>query len=104
MSLPRGAVSPEVPWPDEPFVAEVVQPLLGVGQLLAGHLDTVPIADNLPVVVDGDGGVDRVLELALLHRLDEVQLTIERLADLHKRGVLTDDEFKTKKAELLGRL
>jgi hypothetical protein len=34
----------------------------------------------------------------------EVLDTIERLADLHKRGVLTDDEFKTKKAELLGRL
>ena len=30
--------------------------------------------------------------------------TIERLADLHGRGILTDDEFSSKKAELLGRL
>lgn len=29
---------------------------------------------------------------------------IERLAELHKRGVLSDDEFASKKAELLGRL
>ena len=30
--------------------------------------------------------------------------TIERLSDLHQRGVLTDDEFAAKKAELLARL
>lgn len=29
---------------------------------------------------------------------------IEKLADLHARGILTDQEFGTKKAELLGRL
>lgn len=30
--------------------------------------------------------------------------TIDQLAGLHQRGVLSDDEFKTKKAELLARL
>ncbi len=30
--------------------------------------------------------------------------TIEKLAELHKRGILSDDEFSTKKAELLNRL
>jgi hypothetical protein len=35
---------------------------------------------------------------------DEVFSHIEKLAALHARGVLTDDEFRDKKAELLGRL
>jgi len=35
---------------------------------------------------------------------DEVLDTIDRLAQLHQRGVLTPDEFNSKKAELLGRL
>jgi hypothetical protein len=29
---------------------------------------------------------------------------LERLGDLHHRGILSDDEFRTKKAELLARL
>jgi len=29
---------------------------------------------------------------------------IERLAQLHQRGILSDDEFRSKKAELLSRL
>lgn len=35
---------------------------------------------------------------------DDVLATLERLADLHARGVLTDREFSDKKAELLARL
>ncbi|GJE35983.1 SHOCT domain-containing protein [Methylobacterium persicinum] len=35
---------------------------------------------------------------------DDILATIERLADLHARGVLTSDEFQSKKAELLARL
>jgi hypothetical protein len=34
----------------------------------------------------------------------DVFSAIERLADLHAKGILTDDEFAQKKAELLGRL
>jgi hypothetical protein len=34
----------------------------------------------------------------------DVFATIERLAELHAKGMLSDDEFNTKKAELLARL
>jgi hypothetical protein len=34
----------------------------------------------------------------------DVFATIERLADLRSKGVLTDEEFASKKSELLGRL
>jgi hypothetical protein len=30
--------------------------------------------------------------------------TLERLAELHRRGILSDDEFAAKKAEILQRL
>jgi hypothetical protein len=35
---------------------------------------------------------------------DAVLATLDRLGDLHQRGVLTDEEFAAKKAELLSRL
>ena len=35
---------------------------------------------------------------------DDVFGKIERLAELHARGILTAQEFEAKKAELLGRL
>ena len=35
---------------------------------------------------------------------DDIFSTLERLAELHKKGVLTDDEFDGKKAELLARI
>jgi len=35
---------------------------------------------------------------------DDVIAAIERLGDLRAKGILTDEEFKAKKAELLGRL
>ncbi|NTV11987.1 MAG: SHOCT domain-containing protein, partial [Zoogloea sp.] len=35
---------------------------------------------------------------------DDVFTTIERLAALHAKGILSDEEFSAKKAELLGRL
>jgi hypothetical protein len=35
---------------------------------------------------------------------ETILATIDRLSDLHQRGVLSDDEFTAKKAELLGRL
>lgn len=34
----------------------------------------------------------------------DILTTLERLAELHRKGVLTDDEFSKKKAELLARL
>jgi hypothetical protein len=35
---------------------------------------------------------------------EEILTAIERMAELHARGVLTDAEFSAKKAQLLGRL
>ena len=35
---------------------------------------------------------------------DEVMATIEKLAELKGKGILTDEEFNTKKAELLKKL
>jgi membrane protease subunit (stomatin/prohibitin family) len=37
-------------------------------------------------------------------RPDEIMATIEKLAELKAKGILTDDEFTTKKAELLKKL
>lgn len=39
-----------------------------------------------------------------LHHADALLATIDKLADLHQRGVLTAEEFTAKKAELLARL
>ncbi len=35
---------------------------------------------------------------------DEILGTLERLSELHKKGILSEDEFRTKKADLLSRL
>lgn len=35
---------------------------------------------------------------------DEIFALLEKLSDLHKKGILTDSEFESKKADLLGRL
>lgn len=35
---------------------------------------------------------------------DEILKTLERIAELHQKGILSDDEFKSKKADLLSRL
>jgi membrane protease subunit (stomatin/prohibitin family) len=37
-------------------------------------------------------------------KADEVMATIEKLAELKAKGILTDEEFGTKKAELLKKL
>ena len=35
---------------------------------------------------------------------DDILKTLERIADLHQKGILSEDEFKSNKAELLSRL
>lgn len=52
-----------------------------------------PAWQQAPARVPAPGGADQ-----------DVFATIERLADLRAKGILTDDEFQAKKAELLGRL
>jgi hypothetical protein len=43
-------------------------------------------------------------QLAGISDADAIVAAIESLAGLHQRGILSDDEFSTKKVELLGRL
>lgn len=38
------------------------------------------------------------------HSQDMILSTIDRLADMHQRGILSDEEFRVKRAELLARL
>jgi hypothetical protein len=35
---------------------------------------------------------------------DDIFFKLERLAELHKKGIISDEEFAAKKTELLGRL
>jgi Short C-terminal domain len=71
------------------------------------------MVSTLPVVsVDGVETRDREPRVATAsepHRSDGAQETdvfakIERLAELHKKGILSQEEFSAKKAELLSRL
>jgi hypothetical protein len=52
---------------------------------------------SLPVVTGSSESTER-------RSSDDIVQTLHRLADLHKSGVLTDDEFAAKKAELLSRM
>jgi hypothetical protein len=42
--------------------------------------------------------------LPALQSHDDILKALERIGDLHQKGILSDDEFKSKKAELLSRL
>ena len=50
------------------------------------------------VAGDGGGSDDAAA------RTDDPLDQIKKLADLHAQGILTDEEFETKKTELLGEL
>lgn len=51
------------------------------------------------------GSLNKVRATDILKKeSDEIIDLIKKLADLHKSGILTDDEFSTKKAELLSKL
>jgi hypothetical protein len=71
---------------------------------------------HLPIVSDADGAKKspKPMHMAAAEQQaatskasaphEEILAAIERVAELHARGVLTDAEFSEKKAELLGRL
>jgi hypothetical protein len=70
-------------------------------------VSTLPIlsVDGVP----GDAPDPRSATAAAAHRAETAQETdifakIERLADLHQKGILSPEEFAAKKAELLSRL
>jgi membrane protease subunit (stomatin/prohibitin family) len=68
---------------------------VALGQVLAGQL-----ASGL----QGGQSAPAAAAAAAAIRPDEVMATIEKLADLKAKGILTQDEFDAKKAELLKKL
>lgn len=70
------------------------------------ELSTLPEVSQSEVAQSGasqSGADGPVTDEVRLSADDPVRL-IERLGELHERGILTDDEFAAKKAELLSRL
>jgi Short C-terminal domain len=57
-----------------------------------------PEPSSAPVATSRQGSVGS------LQSQDDILKALERIADLHQKGILSDDEFKSKKAELLSRL
>jgi len=63
------------------------------------------LAQNLQQGLQGGGAAAHAAAAAAAGiKPDEVMATIEKLADLKAKGILTDDEFAAKKAELLKKL
>ncbi|MDT3441655.1 SHOCT domain-containing protein [Pseudofrankia sp. BMG5.37] len=79
-SLPLASTAPPASAAPRQYLAPVPGPVVGT-----------PEPDPAAAAT---GGTDPEVILA----------TIDRLSDLHQRGVLSDDEFSAKKAELLARL
>jgi hypothetical protein len=59
-------------------------------------VDTLPLESPVAISRQDSG--------SSLQSHDDILKTLERIADLHQKGILSDDEFKSKKAELLSRL
>jgi hypothetical protein len=104
--------------------------ITGVQQQQGGHSDSLTFSsqhgtfgvDTLPL--ESPGGGEAVVETAApsheaaaapvaisrpgsgssLQSHDDILKALELIADLHQKGILSDDEFKSKKAELLSRL
>jgi hypothetical protein len=82
------------PGPPQPF-AEPNQPPQAQGFSAAYSNDSnSAVSSNSPVSSS----------TAVLSGSSDILGAIERLAQLHQRGILSDDEFRSKKAELLARL
>jgi membrane protease subunit (stomatin/prohibitin family) len=63
------------------------------------------LAQNLQQGLQGGGAAAHAAAAAVAGiKPDEVMATIEKLADLKAKGILTDEEFAAKKAELLKKL
>jgi hypothetical protein len=69
----------------------------GMNQAQSPGYAPASFASDSPVVPGGESLPSRGDQSAIFSALD-------KLGDLHQRGVLSDDEFRTKKAELLARL
>jgi hypothetical protein len=52
----------------------------------------------------GPAAAAQATQAAAALKPDEIMATLEKLADLKAKGILTEDEFSAKKAELLKKL
>jgi hypothetical protein len=96
-----GQANPETVKPARPqdaatIGAEMAAPAEATANLAA----TASSASNVVTVQPSAGRTGG----ASLMSPDEIFTVIEKVADLHAKGILTDAEFETKKAELLSRL
>jgi membrane protease subunit (stomatin/prohibitin family) len=73
---------------------------LALGQVLAQNLQQGLQGGGAAAASGAAGGAAGSVGI----KPDEVMATIEKLADLKAKGILTDEEFSTKKAELLKKL
>ncbi|NUZ04634.1 SPFH domain-containing protein [Piscinibacter koreensis] len=74
---------------------------VALGQVMANQLSQ-GLAANAPGAPAAAAAADAPAPAGI--RPDEVMATIERLADLKQKGILTTEEFDAKKAELLKKL
>ena len=72
---------------------------VALGQVLAQNL-----AQGLNPAAHAPAAAGAAPAAAVGIKPDEVMATLEKLADLKAKGILTDEEFATKKAELLKKL
>ena len=62
------------------------------------------VRQELKAVMNEHGIFDKFASAKVANSSDEILSQIEKLAEMHKSGILTDEEFQAKKAELLSRI
>ncbi len=77
---------------------------VAMGQAMAAQLAQGLQGANAAQAAQAAAVAAQAQPAAAALRPDEVMATIEKLADLKAKGILTDDEFTAKKAELLKKL
>jgi hypothetical protein len=97
-SLPQVSLNQNQPVAEKPIEFAPVQPI-------------VQVADNTPAFVPENNNFSNPVvfqnetpKMTMSANEEDIIKNIERLADLHKKGILTDDEFANKKKDLLARL
>src|SRR5450432_37742 len=93
-----------------PATNQAADPLPGLQNQAPLAWQTPPVSPSSPpreaysLSSGGDGGGGGGGRQAGNQSHDEILATLERLSDLHQKGILSEDEFRSKKAELLSRL
>jgi len=73
----------------------------GCGELI---VEPAPVSQQAPEPPPAPVAPSRQGSGGSLQSHDDILKALERIGDLHQKGILSDDEFKSKKAELLARL